>query len=196
MKNAVSCWPGRPSPAQPNHNSESNVDHASFIDSLNSADEASFVAQLGHIFEHSPWIPGRAWARRPFASLGELHGAMLDVLEHASHAEQLALICAHPELAGKEADAGSLTDDSTQEQRGAGLDNCSAAEKEHLVECNRAYRERFGFPFVIAVKGLTRYDIITAMEKRLQGDPEVEFRECLVQIGRIAGFRLAALETA
>ena len=62
--------------------------------------------------------------------------------------------------------------------------------------CNLAYRERFGFPFVIAVKGLTRYDIITAMEKRLQGDPEVEFRECLVQIGRIAGFRLAALETA
>lgn len=177
-----------------NPDSELNLDHATYIDTLNQADEATFVTRLGNIFEHSPWIAARSWPRRPFASLGELHQAMLDVVLHATYPEQLALICAHPELAGKEADIGSLTSESTLEQLSAGLDCCSASEKTRLSELNRKYRERFGFPFVVAVKGLTRYDVLDLLEMRLQRAPEDEFQESLKQIGRIAGFRLAALE--
>lgn len=103
------------------------------------------------------------------------------------------LICAHPELAGREAAAGTLTSASTGEQRGAGLDQCSAAELQRLRSLDAAYRARFGFPFVIAVKGLSRYQIMDAIEARLEGDRATEFRACLAQIARIARFRLDAL---
>ena len=155
--------------------------------------EPEFVAALADIFEHSPWIPERAWAQRPFASVDALHAALLVVLAEADPAEQLALICAHPELAGKEAAAGTLTQASTGEQRGAGLDQCSAAELARLRSLNARYRERFGFPFVIAVKGLSRYQIMDAVEARLTHDRATEFETCLAQIGRIARFRLDAL---
>ncbi len=170
------------------------MDQISLIDTLNASGESEFVARLGNIFEHSPWIAARVSQRRPFASLGELHQAMLDVIDAASPDEQLALICAHPELAGKEAKAGSLTIESSSEQQGAGLDRCTPAEKARMDELNRAYRARFGFPFVIAVKGLSRHDILAAMESRLHGDRANEFRECLRQIGRIGGFRLTQME--
>src|SRR5690606_36677491 len=100
--------------------------------------------------------------------------------------EQLALITAHPELAGKEAAAGTLTSDSTSEQRGAGLDQCSPAELQRLRNLNAAYRARFGFPFVIAVKGRNRYQIMDAIEQRLHNEQGVEFDTCLDQIGQIA----------
>lgn len=152
-----------------------------------------FSARLGGIFEHSPWIPERAWAARPFASVDALHRAMVDVVASATQAERLALICAHPELAGKEAAKGTLTNASAQEQKGAGLDQCSAEELQRLRALNAAYRQRFGFPFVIAVKGLSRYDIMDALERRLHNEPAVERDACLHEIGNIARIRLDAL---
>jgi 2-oxo-4-hydroxy-4-carboxy-5-ureidoimidazoline decarboxylase len=160
---------------------------------LNAMDQQAFVNRLEGIFEHSPWIAERAWPARPFDSVDSLHAAMLQVLAQASDAEKLALICAHPELAGKEAQEGTLTTASTGEQRGAGLDQCSRDELLRLRSLNARYRERFGFPFVIAVKGFSRYQIMDAVEARLQHDRPTEFAECLKQIGRIARFRLDAL---
>ena len=97
------------------------------VEALSGLPQAAFVARLGDIFEHSPWVPERAWAARPFESIDTLHAAMVAAVDQAAEAEQLALICAHPELAGREAAAGTLTTASTGEQRGAGLDRCPAA---------------------------------------------------------------------
>ncbi|MER1966609.1 2-oxo-4-hydroxy-4-carboxy-5-ureidoimidazoline decarboxylase [Castellaniella sp. GW247-6E4] len=160
---------------------------------LSGLPQAEFTRELGAIFEHSPWIPERAWAARPFATVDELHRAMLNVMLAADPAEQLALIAAHPELAGKEAAAGTLTTASTSEQRGAGLDQCSPDELTRLRSLNARYRERFGFPFVIAVKGRSRYQIMDAIEERLHNGRDAEFAACLGQIGQIARFRLDAL---
>lgn len=159
---------------------------------LSSLTQAEFSRELGSIFEHSPWIPERAWAARPFADVDALHQAMMRVVREAGPAEQLALIAAHPELAGKEAAEGTLTNDSTSEQRGAGLDQCSPEELRRLRGLNAAYRQQFGFPFVIAVKGRSRYQIMDAIEQRLRNDRETEFDTCLDQIGQIARFRLDA----
>ncbi len=172
-------------------NANSTASHK--LAALSALSQAEFVSRLAGIFEHSPWIPERAWPARPFASIDALHAAMLAVLDAASDAEKLGLICAHPELAGKEASAGTLTVASTGEQRGAGLDQCSADELQRLRGLNAAYRERFGFPFVIAVKGLSRYQIMDAVEARLTHDRATEFAACLAPIGRIARFRLDAL---
>ena len=160
---------------------------------LSSLPQTEFAARLGDIFEHSPWIAERAWHARPFASVGELHAAMLAVLDAATEQEKLGLIRAHPELAGKEAAAGTLTEASTGEQQGAGLNRCSAEELARLSGLNAAYRERFGHPCVIAVKGLGRRQILDAIEARLANDAAVEFRTCLQEIGKIARFRLDAL---
>ncbi|WP_293765064.1 2-oxo-4-hydroxy-4-carboxy-5-ureidoimidazoline decarboxylase [uncultured Aquitalea sp.] len=160
---------------------------------LSALPQSDFVELLEGIFEHSPWIAERAWALRPFHSVDELHAGMLSVLAAASTSEQLSLIQAHPELAGKEAEAGALTAASTQEQRGAGLDQCSAAELGRLRELNALYRHRHGFPFVIAVKGLSRKQILEAMTTRLARDSADEFHGGLEEIGKIARFRLNAL---
>lgn len=163
------------------------------LDELSRLAQDAFVARLEGIFEHSPWIAERAWSAGPFASIDALHAAMCLVVDTAAPAEQLGLICAHPELAGKEAEAGTLTAASTREQRGAGLDQCSVEELQRLRELNAAYRARFGFPFVIAVKGLTRHQILDAMANRLGNDRDTEFQACLAQIARIGRFRLEAL---
>src|SRR5690625_2949194 len=113
---------------------------------LSSLGLSAFVQYLGDTFEHSPWVAERVWPRRPFSSLQALHQQMVDVVHHASKAEQRALIMAHPELAGKEARSGGLTHASAQEQRGAGLDQCSADELQRLRTLNARYREKFGFP--------------------------------------------------
>ncbi len=155
--------------------------------------QAEFTACLDGIFEHSPWVAERAWYARPFSDLETLHQALLEVIHAASHADQLALINAHPELAGKEAIRGTLTQASTHEQKGAGLDQCSADEIARLRTLNAAYRERFGFPFVIAVKGLDRYRIMDEIEARCRHDRATEFAACLREIGKIARFRLDAL---
>lgn len=160
---------------------------------LSSLDRQTFVLQLDGIFEHSPWIAEHSWAARPFIDIDSLHGAMLKVLDAASREDKLALIRAHPELAAKEAGTGTLTTASTGEQRGAGLDQCSREELDTLRRLNAEYRERHAFPFVIAVKGLNRYEIIDTLGTRIANDTETEFAACLCEIGRIARFRLDTL---
>ncbi|MCV2219495.1 2-oxo-4-hydroxy-4-carboxy-5-ureidoimidazoline decarboxylase [Thauera sp. Sel9] len=178
------------------HTSSPATDTTAALAKLSRLPQDAFVARLDGIFEHSPWIAERAWSAGPFTSVDALHAAMCLVVDNAAQSEQLALICAHPELAGKEAEEGTLTTASTGEQRGAGLDQCSKEELQRLRDLNKAYRERFGFPFVIAVKGLTRYQIMDGVEARLANDRETEFRTCLKEIGKIARFRLDALFAA
>ena len=163
------------------------------LEDLNAMPPGEFVARLGGIFEHSPWVAEDVVAARPFASVGQLHAAMCDAVATAPVERQLALVRAHPELAGRAAIRNELTDASKREQAGAGLDQCSAEEYAQLGQLNAAYNGRFGFPFVVAVRGLTRSDIIDAMAVRLGNTPEQELAEALHQIGRIAGFRLGDL---
>jgi len=160
---------------------------------VNALDRARFVAALGDVFEHSPWVAEAAWSMRPFEAVDALHSAMVAAMHSAPAAAQLALIRAHPELAGNAAIRGELTVDSKTEQSGAGLDRCSPAEYARLQELNRAYNEKFGFPFIIAVRGLDRTAIIGRFAERVGRDREQEFDEALQQIARIARFRLEGL---
>ena len=160
------------------------------LDGINGFDKGTFVAAFGDVFEHSPWVAERAFARSPFASGDDLHDAMCQAMRAAARAEQLALIRAHPQLAGKAAIRGELTEASTREQKGAGLDQCSPDEYARLTALNTAYQEKFGFPFIIAVRGHTRTSIIEAMQARLAQGIEIEHAEALRQIDRIASFRL------
>jgi 2-oxo-4-hydroxy-4-carboxy-5-ureidoimidazoline decarboxylase len=160
------------------------------LDSLNTFDRTVFVAALGDVFEHSPWVAERVYEQVPFASVEALHAAMVAAVDAASPGEQLALIRAHPQLAGRAAIRGELTEASTREQRGAGLDQCTPEEFERLTELNTAYESKFGFPFIIAVRGHTRGSIIDAMQQRLTNDPMAEHAEALRQIARIASLRL------
>jgi N-carbamoyl-L-amino-acid hydrolase len=165
------------------------------LQALNALDGAGFVAALDGIYEHSPWIAERAAAARPFRTLTHLKHAMAQVVRQASEAEQLGLIRAHPELAGKAAVAGELTAESTHEQRTAGLTHCTPAEFERLQQLNRDYNARFGFPFILAVRGprglgLSRQQIIDTFARRLRHSLAFERAECLRQIHRIAEIRL------
>lgn len=160
---------------------------------VNGLAQEEFVARLGGIYEHSPWIAERAFAARPFASHDALRAAMQSAMHTASRAEQLALIRAHPELLGK-LEAAQLTDASRGEQAGAGLDRCTAAQKSRMQALNHAYREKFGFPFIVAVKGLDWAGIVERIEARLGNTREVEFAAALQEIGRIARLRLEALQ--
>jgi 2-oxo-4-hydroxy-4-carboxy-5-ureidoimidazoline decarboxylase len=162
---------------------------------INAMDRTAFVAALGGVFEHSPWVAERAWAAKPFASVDALHAAMAAAMHAATEDEQLALIRAHPELAGKAAVRGELTADSTREQSGAGLAQCTPEEFARLQALNARYHERFGFPFILAVKGWDRAGVIGELARRVDGDRATEFAECLAQIARIARFRLDAAIT-
>ncbi|MBW5448530.1 2-oxo-4-hydroxy-4-carboxy-5-ureidoimidazoline decarboxylase [Cohnella sp. CFH 77786] len=162
------------------------------LQELLSMDRTEFVRLLGGVFEHSPWVAERAWGRRPFASVRELLAAMVEIVRGASDGEVLALIRAHPDLATRLGIA-SLTACSAREQQGAGLDRLTPEEFEAFSSLNAAYKERFGFPFIYAVRGKSKDDILTAMRERFGHSPEEERREALEQIGRIAGFRLADL---
>lgn len=163
------------------------------LSDLNSRSPADFVAALGSIFEHSPWVAERVVSMRPFDSRLTLHEAMCAAVLNASADEQLALIRAHPELAGRSAARGELTAASTREQKGAGLADCTAEDLTRIRALNARYRERFGFPFVLAVKGHNTASIIAALERRVSHDVAEEQSVALDQIGRIAGFRLADL---
>ena len=165
------------------------------LSELNQLSEADFVKLLGGIFEHSPWVAEGAASARPYNSVAELHAAMVRQIEGAGEQAQLKLIRAHPELAGKAAVRGELTDESTSEQAGAGLDQCSPQEYARLTELNEAYNKKFGFPFILAVKGYDRAGIIQQFERRLQRSVEDEKRESLQQIYKIGGFRLNDLVT-
>ncbi len=168
------------------------------LDHLNSAGTASFVDTLRGIYEHSPWIPERAAAQRPFASLAALKLALQDAVTQAGEDEQLSLLRAHPELAGKAAIAGELTAESTGEQAASGLNLCSPEEYALLHRLNAAYKAKFGFPFILAIKGptgkgLTRQAIIATFERRLKNRRQDELREALRQVHRIAEIRLNEL---
>lgn len=165
------------------------------LSDLNAGSQADFIAQLHGIYEHSPWIAQRAAAARPFASLTALKTELQRVLAQASPEEQLGLIRAHPELAGKAAIAGQLTAESTREQAKSGLNLCSADEFATLQRLNSEYNTKFGFPFILAVKGptgegLTRQDIIATFARRLKSRRADELAESLRQIKRIAELRL------
>ena len=156
-------------------------------------DRATFVARYGGVFEHSPWIAEAAWdAGLPDSSLTAeaLHGAMVAVLRAGTKDQQLALIKAHPDLAGRLAQAGSLTKESTAEQASAGLDLLSDAERARFTELNEAYKARFDMPFIMAVKGRSKAEILEAFERRLTNDPAAEFDTALTEIERIALLRL------
>ena len=153
---------------------------------------ADFLARFGPVYEASPWVAQRVWPAVEAGGLDDpsaLAAAMRAEVDAAPRALQLALIRAHPELASRT----RMAEASVKEQSGAGLDQCSVAEFEAFQQLNGAYNARFGFPFIVAVKGLTRADILTAFEARLANDPETEFGAAIAQIHRIAGFRLADL---
>jgi urate oxidase / 2-oxo-4-hydroxy-4-carboxy-5-ureidoimidazoline decarboxylase len=145
-----------------------------------------FVETVGFAFEHSPWVAERAWGRRPFATLGALHAALTAEVQCAAREEQLALLRAHPDLGAR----ARMSAASEGEQAGAGLDRLTRDEFERLHTFNAEYREKFGFPFLFAVKSATKHDILKALEQRLNAAPELEFEEALRQVYRIARFRL------
>ncbi|OLP59458.1 OHCU decarboxylase [Xaviernesmea oryzae] len=158
-------------------------------------DKTAFIARFGGIFEHSPFIAERAIDAHPDLSLTAeaVHGAMVAAFRAASHAEKLGVLRAHPDLAGRLAIAGDLTEDSKAEQASAGLDRLTADEHARFTALNDAYTSRFGFPFIIAVKGLGKDDILAAFEARIGNDADTEFQTALAQVEKIARLRLTAL---
>ncbi|MFG0380744.1 2-oxo-4-hydroxy-4-carboxy-5-ureidoimidazoline decarboxylase [Pseudomonas sp. zbq_18] len=156
----------------------------------------AFVAAFADIYEHSPWVAEKAYDLGLDASVDEidsLQQRMADILLSASRDQQLALINAHPDLAGKAAIRGELTASSTSEQAGAGIHECTAEEFARFTELNDAYKAKFGFPFIKAVKGSNRHQILAAFEERIHNSPEQEFATALAEINKIALFRLQAL---
>jgi 2-oxo-4-hydroxy-4-carboxy-5-ureidoimidazoline decarboxylase len=150
-----------------------------------------FVAQLGDVFEHSPWVAERAWSKSPFDSADALHGAMMAVVREATAAEQLALVRAHPELAGAEAKEGTLTAHSSGEQARLGLTSLSKDEFRRISDINRRYREKFAFPCIVALKlHSNRASVLDEMERRLANRPDEELAAALEQIGHITRGRL------
>jgi OHCU decarboxylase len=154
---------------------------------------AAFVERYGPLFEHSPWVAERAWEKRPFEDRDDLHAKLCEAMYEAPREQQLQLIRAHPDLAGRAAVEGTLTPDSRREQSSAGLDRLSPGEYEAFTRTNTAYRERFGFPFVVCVREHDKASILATAEARLQHDPEQEVRTALDEIAKIARLRLQDL---
>lgn len=163
------------------------------LTALNTLDKIAFTHALADLYEHSPWIPAAVHDLTPFASATALAAAMVDAVRKAGQGPQLALLRAHPELAGKEAASGALTAHSSDEQRGAGLVNLQAEERERLTQLNRRYLDKFGFPFIIAVKNHDKAGIFAELARRVENDVQTELATCLEQVHHIARFRLDAL---
>ena len=160
---------------------------------INAMDRAAFVVKFGGIFEKSPWVAEEAWERRPFASPDEMHAAMVAVAKTAPATRQLALLQAHPDLAGKEAQAGTMTASSVAEQAGAGLNALPPPEFAELSNLNAAYKAKFGFPFIICVRRHDKRSILAAFGRRLARDEDAERDQALNEIGEIVRLRLADL---
>lgn len=160
---------------------------------INGMSTTEFVALFGALFEHSPWVAERAAARGPFASREQVLHAMLAVVEAASVDEQMALIRAHPQLGARGRQSAGLSNASAHEQKRAGLDACSDEEFAELLRLNAAYVSKFGFPFILAVRGHDPRSILANFKNRLHNDPDLERRTALTQIGIIAGHRLTDL---
>jgi 2-oxo-4-hydroxy-4-carboxy-5-ureidoimidazoline decarboxylase len=163
---------------------------------VNRMSAEDFRRALGGVFEHSPWIAERAWRLRPFASVDALHAAMTRVVHEASREERLALLRAHPDLAGRAARAGDLTAASRAEQASAGLDRLTDAEYERFGRLNAAYRDAFGFPFIIAVRRHDKTAILAAFERRLGHTRDAEIDTALAEVADITRLRLEALVSA
>ena len=159
------------------------------IDEVNRFDLRSFVERFGWVFEHSPWVAERSWTERPFADRSALHSAMVRKVLEATESEQLELLLAHPDLGAR----ARMSEASVNEQTGAGLDQLTRVEFDALHRLNAEYKQKFGFPFLYAVKGSTKHDILAAIERRLPHSKNDEFQEALTQAARIAGFRIEDL---
>ena len=158
---------------------------------VNALTVAQFVACFGGVFEHSPWVAERAWQRRPFASIENLYQVMANEVQLAIPAQQLALIRAHPELAGKEATGGNLTLDSSSEQGRLGFMDLDRSHFEQMGELNRTYRQRFGIPCIVALRlHASRASVMADMQRRLGNTLQAEMAGALEQIGHIARARL------
>jgi 2-oxo-4-hydroxy-4-carboxy-5-ureidoimidazoline decarboxylase len=160
---------------------------------LNQLDRIEFVSVVGPIFEHSPWIAEMAWPEKPFATAEELHCVLCNIVRNAGLEKQLNLIRAHPDLVGRAALAGTLTRESTREQASASLNKLSPEEIKLFQEQNTAYREKFGFPFVICARLNKKEAILAGFEKRLLNTREEEIQIGLAEIFKIAEFRLRDL---
>ena len=157
------------------------------LEAVNSLGKAEFAEKLGGVFEHSPWVAERAWQRRPFHSVDELHRAMMSAVEDASEEEKVALVRAHPELAGSE----TLTPHSSAEQKRLGFTSLSRRELDEMSELNRAYREKFGFPCIVALRlHADRASVMQQMRSRAANSRGVELKNALAQIGHITRGRL------
>ena len=161
------------------------------LDAINAASREDFLARLGDLYEHSPWVVEQAFAARPFASFAALEAAMREAVQSASADMQDDLIKAHPDLGGKAARAGALTADSMAEQQSARLDQLPEAEFERFHRLNQAYREKFGFPFIVSVRRHTRDSILRQFEQRLTNDQKQERQAALTEIFRIVALRLS-----
>ncbi|HKQ27623.1 MAG TPA: 2-oxo-4-hydroxy-4-carboxy-5-ureidoimidazoline decarboxylase [Burkholderiales bacterium] len=158
---------------------------------VNALGEREFVACFGGVFEHSPWVAERAWKRKPFHSIDSLHQAMMQVVAQANSDERLALVRAHPELAGAEAKEGTLTVDSSSEQGRLGFTRLNRNELEKMAALNRSYREKHGFPCIVALRlHATRETVVAEMERRARNDSSTELENALEQIGHITRARL------
>ena len=166
------------------------------LDSLNAADRKAFTAAIADVIELAPWVADEAFAKRPFASLAALYGAMIDAVTHAGDERQRALIKGHPDLAGKAAREGKLTANSTAEQAAAGLDRLSEEEFAGFHRLNDAYRAKFGMPFIVCVRRHGKASILREFERRLTNDAAAERKTALAEIFRIAALRLDQRVTA
>ena len=181
-------------PSAPNAEGGSRWAADPLVDRLNRLDRAGFVAVVGPLYEHSPWIADRAWGERPFATRAALHDALQTVIRRATDDERLALLRSHPDLAGRLARAEGLEEHSRGEQRGLGLDRLSAAEYAQFDELNRAYRSRFDIPFIVAVRAIgSRTALIERFTARLRNDRDTELRTALAEVATIGQLRLADL---
>jgi len=160
---------------------------------INSLDRAAFVEKFGGIFEKSPWVAELAWDKKPFSTVDEMHAAMVTVVKYAPLPSQLKLLQNHPDLAGKEAQAGAMTASSVSEQASAGLNALTKSEMTQIASFNVAYKEKFGFPFIIAVRMHTKEGIFFDFSRRLQNDTQTEYLNDLQNVYAITRLRLDKL---
>jgi 2-oxo-4-hydroxy-4-carboxy-5-ureidoimidazoline decarboxylase len=160
---------------------------------INGMDRAAFVEKFGGIFEKSPWVAEQVWDKKPFSNVDAMHAAMVEVAKFAPAPRQLALLQSHPDLAGKEAQAGAMTASSVTEQASAGLNALSKDEMTQISDLNAAYKAKFGFPFIIAVRMHTKEGIFFEFRRRLQNDTATEYANDLQNVFAITRLRLAKL---
>jgi 2-oxo-4-hydroxy-4-carboxy-5-ureidoimidazoline decarboxylase len=166
------------------------------LEEVNRLGREEFVSRFGSVFEDSPWVAERAWEARPFGGLSGLHGAMVEAVSEAPEERRMALIRAHPDLAGKAAVAGELKPESTREQASAGLDRLTPEEYEGFTRLNAGYREKFGFPMIVCVREHTKESILAQAGARMEHSRAEEVEVALGEVSKIARLRLEDLVEA